>query len=178
MNGQILYEDDLVEVMFYMKRDSEKGEGGIKLNSLSKDYGLNPYFVYEWREYRVRAKAKEGGLNPEGVRVFFGDDEASYDRDEDFWEYTFRNYIGKSEVKIRLRDRLLPPLKLEVISDKLSLNEGDKALLPIFLSCAHRKPRGLPSNVAHRDSLADLRTGGGYPRPSQPTHTLPSDTGG
>jgi hypothetical protein len=40
--------------------------------------------------------------------------------------------IGKSKIKIYLGNRLLPPLNVEVMSTKLTLNEGDKLFYPEF----------------------------------------------
>jgi hypothetical protein len=132
-NGQLLYEDDSVQVTLrYVKKSHDEKEG-ITLNVLPKDYALNPYFLYEWEKYRILVKPKKGDkIDLEKLNIYFGDDKADYDRDGNFWEYTYRNYIGKSEVKIHLGDRLLPHLQVEVISQKLSLNKEDKLFYPDF----------------------------------------------
>jgi len=123
-NGQLSYQDDSVEVTL---------KGDIQPNKFSKNYALDPYFIYEWKKYRVIVGAKEKSqFRFKNVNVFFGDSRADHDPDGDFWEYTFKNYIGKSEIKIYLGDRLLPPLYVEVISTKLTLNEGDALFYPKF----------------------------------------------
>ena len=132
--GQLLYEDDLVEIVLKKAKTAEKVEdkNDIKPNDF-KNYDLNPYFLWEWKTYRIQIKAKSGSqVSPEKIKIFFGDDEAEYDPDGNFWEYKFKNYIGKSEVKIYLEDRLLPPLQIEITSSKLSLEKEDKLFYPEF----------------------------------------------
>lgn len=82
-DGQLLYQEGLVKVTL---------KGDIQPNKFSQDYALNPYFVYEWKKYRVLIEAKEKSqFQPENVTVFFGDSKADYDSDGNFWEYTFKN---------------------------------------------------------------------------------------
>jgi len=121
--GQLLYQDNFVEVIL---------KGKIKPCTFSKDYALNPYLLFEWEKYRVIVKAKEKGEFVGDVKVFFGESEALLDKDYGFWEFAFKNYIGKSEVRIYVGNRLLPPLNVEVISKKLALNEGDPLFYPKF----------------------------------------------
>lgn len=64
--------------------------------------------------------------------MYFGEDEAKFNKHGSFWEYEFKNYIGKSELKIDLDNRELPTLKFEVLSPKLSLKKEDKLFYPKF----------------------------------------------
>ena len=71
-------------------------------------------FIYEWREYRVKIDPPE--KESKSVRVFFGDEEA--ERDENFWKYIFKNYIGKSRLRVFYDGRLVLEYYLDVISPK------------------------------------------------------------
>ncbi len=80
-------------------------------------------FVYEWDELWVRVESE----NAKTVRkVCFGDDEATQHGDE--WRYTFRNYLGKSI--LRLLDaggnEILRTDPIEVVSEKTLPREEQK----------------------------------------------------
>ena len=118
---QLLYQDNLVKVIL---------KGKIEHCDFSEEYGLNPYFLFEWKKYTVKVEAKEDELSG-NVEVFFGDNKASLS-EYGFWEFTFRNYIGKSEIRIYVGNRLLPPLNVEVTSEKLSLDKENPLFYPKF----------------------------------------------
>ena len=119
-DGQLLYQDGSIKIIV-------KGED-IRYWEEAKNYSLNPYFLREWKKYRViiRDEEKDRVYTEDDVNVFFGEDKAVFDRDFNFWEFIFKNYIGKSEIRIYLEDRLLSNLKVEVLSNKLTLNKEDK----------------------------------------------------
>lgn len=93
---------------------------------LAPDLSLAPFFLWEWVEYRVRVEGAESPL-----RVFFGHELAKSDPDG-YAKFCYQNQIGRSMVRIIIGGQLLPPLEIEVISKKLSLNEGDPLYYPAF----------------------------------------------
>lgn len=100
---------DPIKIRLYSKNDSRC----IKIRN-------GCIFIYEWIEYRVK-------ISPENLfedaRVYFGDEEA--EKDEHFWRYTFKNYIGTSKFRVYHNDKLLLENDLEVISSKFAYL-GDK----------------------------------------------------
>lgn len=103
--------------------------GEIEHKVFPEEYALNQYYLYEWKPYRLKIEPEE---KTKYAKVFFGEEEAKKDPDYNFWEFTFKNYIGKSEIKIILGNRLLPPLPVEVLSSKLTLDERKPLFYPEF----------------------------------------------
>jgi len=96
------------------------------LPDLAPDLGLAQFFLYEWTEYRVRVENAEAR-----PQVFFGRERAKPDPD-DYHKFSYQNQIGHSTIRIIIGDRPLPPLEVEVISKKLSLEKGDRLYYPDF----------------------------------------------
>lgn len=93
---------------------------------LAPDLSLAPFFLWEWAEYRVRVEPAQSSL-----RVFFGHEPAEPDPDG-YHKFSYQNQIGRSTVRIMVGGQPLPPLEVEVISKKLSLNKGDPLYYPDF----------------------------------------------
>jgi predicted component of viral defense system (DUF524 family) len=77
--------------------------------------------VPEWRELWVQ-------VEPKAQSVWFGEEEAS-EKPNGWWAFTFRNYLGKSVIRIRFADgRIVTTDPIEVVSPKtpLGLDEQDK----------------------------------------------------
>jgi predicted component of viral defense system (DUF524 family) len=77
--------------------------------------------VPEWRELWVQ-------VEPKAQSVWFGEEEAS-EKPNGWWAFTFRNYLGKSVIRIQFADgRIVTTDPIEVVSPKtpLELDEQDK----------------------------------------------------
>jgi predicted component of viral defense system (DUF524 family) len=77
--------------------------------------------VPEWRELWVQ-------VEPKAQSVWFGEEEAS-EKPNGWWAFTFRNYLGKSVIRIQFADgRIVTTDPIEVVSPKtpLGLDEQDK----------------------------------------------------
>jgi predicted component of viral defense system (DUF524 family) len=89
--------------------------------------------VPEWRELLVRVKNFDGTpIRRDRLRqdrpVWFGEQPADQ-IDDGLWRFTFRNYLGKSVIRIQFADgRIVTTDPIEVVSPKtpLELDEQDK----------------------------------------------------
>ncbi len=107
----------------------DKTEGKIEEHrDLAPDLGLARFFLWEWTEYRVRVDADQARVD---MKVFFGDQQATEDPDN-YRKFSYKNQIGHSTIRIMVDDQPLPPLEVEVISEKLSLEKGDRLYYPDF----------------------------------------------
>lgn len=125
-DGEIVYEDDSAKVT--MTGDM------IYKEEFAKRYFLNPYILKEWEKYKIKVKDKISNkyLEKDDVNVFFGENEAKYDEVGEYWSLVFKNYIGKSRIRIYVKNLVLPFLHVEVISTKLNLDENDELFYPEF----------------------------------------------
>jgi len=121
LNGELVLKVDGLKARVYTT------DGKIEEHrELAPDLGLAPFFLWEWAEYRVRV---EGALSP--LQVLFGHELAKSDPDG-YHKFSYQNRIGRSTVRIIAGRQPLPPLEVEVISKKLSLNKGDPLYYPDF----------------------------------------------
>jgi predicted component of viral defense system (DUF524 family) len=82
--------------------------------------------VPEWRELWVQVK-------PEAKSIWFGEEEAS-EKPNGWWAFTFRNYLGKSVIRIQFADgRIVTTDPIEVVSPKTPLDEEHDLFYPKFL---------------------------------------------
>lgn len=80
-------------------------------------------YLYEWIEYRIKFYSGYEKDFDE-FHVFFGNYEA--EKDEGFWRYMFKNFIGKSRLRVYRKNFLIFEKELEVISRKFAyLGHGD-----------------------------------------------------
>lgn len=129
-NGQLHYQNSSYNLVL---------KGNIQFNlQLAKEHSLHPYFLYEWNEYRIINIPNEKDENKQigNIQVFFGDDEAKKDDDGPFWSYTYKNFVGKSEIRITSNNRLLTSVNVEIISPKFVLDNDDD---PYFYPHFHRR---------------------------------------
>jgi predicted component of viral defense system (DUF524 family) len=82
--------------------------------------------VPEWRELWVQ-------VEPKAQSVWFGKKEAS-EKPNGWWAFTFRNYLGKSVIRIQFADgREVTTDPIEVVSSKTPLDEKHDLFYPKFL---------------------------------------------
>jgi hypothetical protein len=85
--------------------------------------------VPEWRELWVQ-------VEPKAQSVWFGEEEAS-EKPNGWWAFTFRNYLGKSVIRIQFADgRIVTTDPIEVVSTKTPLGldkQDDPLFYPKFL---------------------------------------------
>lgn len=94
----------------------------LRLRALDSDHApqptntdkLAPFALHEWAEYRVVAAPDSA----ERFSVWVNRQPIDRDRDGPFWPFSFQNQIGKSSIQVALDDRPLPPLTVEVLSNK------------------------------------------------------------
>ncbi|MFA0742502.1 MAG: hypothetical protein DFNUSKGM_002627 [Candidatus Fervidibacter sacchari] len=93
------------------------------------NYGVDiaDAIVPEWKELWVQ-------VEPEAECIWFGEQEASK-KPNGWWSFTFRNYLGKSVIRIKLADgREVVTDPIEVVSPKTPLDEQcDPLFYPKFL---------------------------------------------
>jgi predicted component of viral defense system (DUF524 family) len=95
----------------------------ICLKDLCHEHGVEiaDVIVPEWRELWVQ-------VEPKAQSIWFGEEEAS-EKPNGWWAFTFRNYLGKSVIRIQFADgRIVTTDPIEVVSPKtpLGLDEQDK----------------------------------------------------
>lgn len=82
--------------------------------------------VPEWRELWVQ-------VEPKAQSAWFGEKEAS-EKPNGWWAFTFRNYLGKSVIRIQFADgRIVTTDPIEVVSTKTLLDEEHDLFYPKFL---------------------------------------------
>jgi predicted component of viral defense system (DUF524 family) len=97
------------------------GEGVRFVSDDLKKVGIADIAVPEWRELWVQ-------VEPKAQSIWFGEEEAS-EKPNGWWAFTFRNYLGKSVIRIQFADgRIVTTDPIEVVSPKtpLGLDEQDK----------------------------------------------------
>jgi predicted component of viral defense system (DUF524 family) len=106
----------------------------ICLKDLCRRHGVEiaDVIVPEWRELWVQ-------VEPKAQSVWFGEEEAS-EKPNGWWAFTFRNYLGKSVIRIRIaengREREVTTDPIEVVSPKTPLGldkQDDPLFYPKFL---------------------------------------------
>jgi predicted component of viral defense system (DUF524 family) len=103
----------------------------ICLKDLCRRHGVEiaDVIVPEWRELWVQ-------VEPKAQSAWFGEEEAS-EKPNGWWAFTFRNYLGKSVIRIQFADgRIVTTDPIEVVSPKtpLGLDKQDDLLFyPKFL---------------------------------------------
>jgi predicted component of viral defense system (DUF524 family) len=103
----------------------------ICLKDLCRRHGVEiaDIAVPEWRELWVQVK-------PEAQSIWFGEEEAS-EKPNGWWAFTFRNYLGKSVIRIQFADgRIVTTDPIEVVSPKTPLGldkQDDPLFYPKFL---------------------------------------------
>jgi uncharacterized protein len=104
------------------------GEGVRFVSDDLKKVGIADIAVPEWQELWVQVK-------PEAQSIWFGEEEAS-EKPNGWWAFTFRNYLGKSVIRIQFADgRIVTTDPIEVVSPKTPLDWTSKTTLfyPKFL---------------------------------------------
>lgn len=113
--SELIFEEGDVKVRLYTV--GERGAPAETPTELCREHGLHKYVLEEWAEYFVSAEGAK--------RITFGGLEAECIDDEDgLYRYQYRNQIGKSTIVITIADTTLPPLNVEVLSPKLTLDEA------------------------------------------------------
>ncbi|MCS3920628.1 DUF2357 domain-containing protein [Fervidibacter sacchari] len=101
----------------------------LSLKDLCREHGVDiaDAIVPEWKELW-------GQVEPEAECIWFGEQEASK-KPNGWWSFTFRNYLGKSVIRIKLADgREVVTDPIEVVSPKTPLDEQcDPLFYPKFL---------------------------------------------
>ncbi|AIJ06411.1 hypothetical protein JH146_1569 [Methanocaldococcus bathoardescens] len=70
-------------------------------------------YFFEWVEYIIKIKD-----NINNVEIFFGDEKAQ--KIENIFRFTFKNYVGKSIIKIYRNQELIFEKPIEVVSEKFA----------------------------------------------------------
>jgi predicted component of viral defense system (DUF524 family) len=122
--NELVFEEGDVRVRLYTV--DERGSPAEIPTEVCREYGLHRYVLEEWTEYFVRAEGAK--------RLTFGGPEADCIAIEDgLYRYQYRNRIGKSTIVITVANTTLPPLKVEVLSPKLNLDDPhDPLFYPRF----------------------------------------------
>jgi predicted component of viral defense system (DUF524 family) len=113
------------------------------LKDLCHEHGVEiaDVIVPEWRELWVRVKNFDGTpIRRDRLRqdrpVWFGEQSADQ-IDDGLWRFTFRNYLGKSVIRIQFADgRIVTTDPIEVVSPKTPLGldkQDDPLFYPKFL---------------------------------------------
>ena len=76
-------------------------------------------YLFEWIEYIIEIK---GNIN--NVEIFFGDEKAQKIA-SNFFKFTYKNYIGKSTIKIYRNHELILEKLIEVVSEKFAEMYGN-----------------------------------------------------
>jgi predicted component of viral defense system (DUF524 family) len=105
------------------------GEGVRFVSDDLKKVGIADVIVPEWRELWVQ-------VEPKAQSIWFGEEEAS-EKPNGWWAFTFRNYLGKSVIRIQFADgRIVTTDPIEVVSPKTPLGldkQDDPLFYPKFL---------------------------------------------
>jgi len=88
--------------------------------------------VQEWEEIWINVECDQE--NKKGIEIYFGEEKAQ-EKPNGWWVYTFKNYLGKSFIRIKFKNgQEFKTDPIEVISSKTSLNKnGGKLYYPEFL---------------------------------------------
>lgn len=94
----------------------------VRLRALDDDHSpqptntakLPPFALHEWAKYRLVAEPSAA----DRLSVWVNWQRHDRDLDGPFWPFAFQNQIGKSTIQVTLDDRPLPPLTVEVLSNK------------------------------------------------------------
>jgi predicted component of viral defense system (DUF524 family) len=100
----------------------------ICLKDLCRRHGVEiaDVIVPEWQELWVQ-------VEPKAQSIWFGEEEAS-EKPNGWWAFTFRNYLGKSVIRIQFADgRIVTTDPIEVVSPKTPLDEEHDLFYPKFL---------------------------------------------
>ncbi|MFA0766822.1 MAG: hypothetical protein OXFUSZZB_000150 [Candidatus Fervidibacter sp.] len=100
----------------------------ICLKDLCRRHGVEiaDVIVPEWRELWVQ-------VEPKAQSAWFSEEEAS-EKPNGWWAFTFRNYLGKSVIRIQFADgRIVTTDPIEVVSPKTPLDEEHDLFYPKFL---------------------------------------------
>jgi len=147
---QLVYRDGNLTVRLSSPDEGRVGE----FADLAPELDLAPFFLWEWTEYRVTVE----GCGPEAkVQVRFGSERAKYDP-FDYYKFTYKNYVGRSLIRIVVGGRCLPPLEVEVVSSKFKLDEPEspfyypdfcRALIDQLVEYCLSFPFAFPAPVYH-----------------------------
>ncbi|MFA0774192.1 MAG: hypothetical protein KEFWMYNX_002229, partial [Candidatus Fervidibacter sp.] len=91
--------------------------------------------IYEWQELLVTVTPVERpiGKTFSVQSIQFGEQPADQ-IDDGLWRFTFRNYLGKSVIRIKFADgRVVTTDPIEVVSSKTPLDENHDLFYPKFL---------------------------------------------
>jgi predicted component of viral defense system (DUF524 family) len=143
-NDAVCWTDGEIQVTLKLAESERQQQGGkeqqkqvelrlqtttdICLKDLCHEHGVEiaNVIVPEWRELWVQVK-------PEAQSIWFGEEEAS-EKPNGWWAFTFRNYLGKSVIRIRFADgRIVTTDPIEVVSPKTPLDEEHDLFYPKFL---------------------------------------------
>jgi predicted component of viral defense system (DUF524 family) len=146
-NDAVCWTDGEIQVTLKLAESERQQQGGkeqqkqvelrlqtttdICLKDLCHEHGVEiaNVIVPEWRELWVQVK-------PEAQSIWFGEEEAS-EKPNGWWAFTFRNYLGKSVIRIRFADgRIVTTDPIEVVSPKTPLGldkQDDPLFYPKFL---------------------------------------------
>jgi hypothetical protein len=116
--NELVFQKDGAKVCLYTVSDT--GAPAEILAELCKEYGLYKYVLKEWTPYRVKLE----GFEDAEWSVRFGSELKKPNVHDGLCEYTYKNRIGKSTIVITIADTALPPLSVEVLSPKLTLEEA------------------------------------------------------
>jgi len=122
--NELVFEEGDVKVRLYTV--GERGSPAEIPTEFCREYGLHRYILEEWTEYFVRAEGAKcltfGGLEADCIAI-----------EDGLYRYQYRNRIGKSTIVITVANTTLPPLKVEVLSPKLNLEDPhDPLFYPRF----------------------------------------------
>jgi predicted component of viral defense system (DUF524 family) len=143
-NDAVCWTDGEIQVTLKLAESERQQQGGkeqpkqielrlqtttdICLKDLCRRHGVEiaDVIVPEWRELWVQ-------VEPKAQSIWFGEEEAS-EKPNGWWAFTFRNYLGKSVIRIRFADgRIVTTDPIEVVSPKTPLDEEHDLFYPKFL---------------------------------------------
>jgi len=140
--NEVCWEDKTTRIMVKLSsgdKDDDKysvdlveyvrcGDSNLKKECENEKVSIADVIVLEWKEIWVQV---EGGEVGEVVELYFGSERAQKHRDE--WRFTFRNYLGKSQIRLRTKDeREIITDPIEVISPK-TLDKDNSLFYPKLL---------------------------------------------
>ena len=109
------------------QHESETGtlcceDGRLRLRAVRSEHApqptgtdeLAPFALLEWTSYRLVTEPDIA----EGITVSINGQPVPKDQDGSFWPFDFQNQIGKSTIQVSLNTHPLPPLVVEVLSNK------------------------------------------------------------
>ena len=105
---------------------------------------LSPFALHEWADYRVVVESSIA----DRVSVWVNQQRLRRDPDGPFWSCMFQNQIGKSVIQVALDGRPLPPLTVEVLSNKFSSLAEQHAFYQALLDELWQRNSRLPFSFA------------------------------